>query len=291
MKVCFKCGFQFDADGWSCPRCGKRPALAQGFPSFAGQVSPAEGEGFRVEYFAELASLEAGNFWFRARNRLIVWALRSYFPEARSLLEIGCGTGFVLSRIATDMPSLRLSGSELYASALQFAARRVAGAEFLQMDARRMPFAEEFDVVAAFDVLEHIPEDEDVLAAMFNAVRPGGGIIVTVPQHPALWSRQDEYAHHVRRYSLAGLKDKVESAGFVVARASSFVSLLLPLMAMTRLAKRGPEKTFDPMGELRLPGPVNMVLERVLAFERILIQLGVDLPLGGSLLLMAHKTG
>ena len=90
------------------------------------------------------------------------------------------------------------------------------------MDARRIPFEREFDVVGAFDVLEHIVEDEDVLGQMFKATRPGGGLLVTVPQHPFLWSASDEHAMHQRRYSRAELRRKVER---LVSRSSE--SLLL----------------------------------------------------------------
>jgi len=132
-------------------------------------MTPEHPGGFRPEYFADLAVLEAHNFWFRARNRLVIWALRKYFAGARSLLEIGCGTGFVLSGIAAEFPALKLSGSEIHSSGLRFAAQRVPNSSFFQMDARHIPFSEEFDVIGAFDVLEHVEEDEDVLAGMYRA--------------------------------------------------------------------------------------------------------------------------
>jgi SAM-dependent methyltransferase len=56
-------------------------------------------------------------------------------------------------------------------------------AVLFQMDARKIPFESEFDVIGAFDVLEHIEEDEKALAQIFHAVLPGGGLILTVPQH------------------------------------------------------------------------------------------------------------
>ena len=96
------------------------------------------------------------------------------------------------------------------------------------MDARRIPFRDEFDVIGAFDVIEHIEEDVAVIDEVGRALRPGGGFVMTVPQHPALWSPQDEHAHHVRRYTAAGLRRKVEAAGFEVVRMTSFVRLLLP---------------------------------------------------------------
>ena len=157
------------------------------------------------------------------------------------------------------------------------------------MDARTIPFESEFDVIGAFDVLEHIEQDNLVLSQMYQAVSPGGGIIITVPHHRFLWSQQDEYACHVRRYKTQELKDKVAQAGFEVIKTTSFVSLLLPLMMISRLRKRNPDHAFDPLAEHRISGLANAVLENLLNFERALIRWGFPFPVGGSLLLVARK--
>jgi len=248
-----------------------------------------ESEGFRPEFFADLAALEEENFWFRARNRLIIWVLRQYFRDAKALLEIGCGTGFVLAGIAKAIPSIRLAGSEIFSDGLAYAAGRVAEAELFQMDARRIPFDSEFDVIGAFDVLEHISEDEVVLSEMYRATVKGGGIVLTVPQHAFLWSQQDVHACHVRRYEAADLMRKVERAGFVVERTTSFVSLLLPLMYLSRRGKRRQRDNFDPANELRVGGLVNRLLEATLNVEHCYFRLGGRFPMGGSFLLVARK--
>ena len=247
------------------------------------------GEGFQPNHFADLANAEAGNFWFRSRNRLIIWMLQRFFPDAKNLLEIGCGTGFVLSGIAHANPNLEVSGSEIHSAGLNYAANRVKHAALFQMDARNIPFENEFDVIGAFDVIEHIEEDEEVLAQIFNAVSPGGGVILTVPQHRFLWSQQDEYACHVRRYEAQELQDKVERAGFKVERATSFVSLLLPLMFLSRLSKRKPVESFNATRELRINGLMNGILESILDLECMMIRAGISFPAGGSRLLIARK--
>ena len=197
MKRCIACGANFWAN-WSCPTCAYSPKLIEGFLAFAPDL--AVGDPHNSPDFQTLSSVEAGNFWFRARNRLIVWAIRRYFKNPTSMLEIGCGTGFVLSGVSTEFPELRLSGSEASCAGLSFASRRVPRASLFQMDARNIPFRDEFDIVGAFDVLEHIQEDERVLAEMYQATKQGGGIVITVPQHAFLWSNVDETAGHVRRY-------------------------------------------------------------------------------------------
>jgi SAM-dependent methyltransferase len=179
MKLCLSCHLPFTAENWQCPSCGHAPEKrAAEVLSFA---QPEEGACFRSEFFRELATLEAGHFWFQGRNQLITHALFRYFPQAQSFLEIGCGTGFVLSEVGRSFPAMQLSGGEYFAAGLPFAAERVPGAKLYQVDARQILFIEEFDVIGAFDVLEHIPDDAAALASIAGALRPGGGVIFTVP--------------------------------------------------------------------------------------------------------------
>ena len=81
------------------------------------------------------------------------------------------------------------------------------------MDARNIPFESEFDVIGAFDVLEHINEDTEVLAQIYTALKAEGLMLISVPQHPWLWSSLDEYACHVRRYTALDIQQKIEAAG------------------------------------------------------------------------------
>lgn len=259
----------------------------EGFPAFSPSLA-RENEGFKSGYFSELAELEEKNFWFRARNRLILWAIHRHFPQSSKFMEVGCGTGYVLSGIRREFPEMALWGSEIHVSGLGFAASRVKNAHLVQMDAREMPFREEFDLVGAFDVLEHIEEDEAVLAQMHASLKPGGGILLTVPQHPFLWSQQDVAACHVRRYTRRELRRKMEAAGFEILLAASFVSLLFPFMMASRLlAKQVPT---DPMSELRLPDFTNAFFESVMNFEATMIKMNFHLPFGGSLLMMGRRT-
>lgn len=289
MKVCPTCRASFDSAKWQCPDCGTQPESILGFPAFAPALSKSN-RGFKSEYFEELALLEEKNFWFQARNRLIVWALRQYFQESEKLLEIGCGTGYVLSGINKAFPQMDLYGSEIFSAGLVHAARRTPDAGFFQMDGRAIPYRNEFDVIGAFDILEHIVEDQSVLHQMHGAVKTGGGIVITVPQHKFMWSKADEYACHVRRYAAIELKEKVMCAGFQILRISSFVSLLLPFMMISRrLSGRQKKHVFDPLAELKISGPINSFFEKCLDFERFIIRKGISFPFGGSLLLIARK--
>ncbi len=288
MKICSVCSAPFTLSTWQCPLCGHTPPTRNGYIALAPAPDPGDVR-YMARAFEKLAKLEPNHFWFRARNRLIVWALARYFPHARSLLEIGCGTGYVLDGIRQAFPQLSLGGSEIFSEGLDCAAQRLPGVPLFLMDARRIMFEDEFDVLGAFDVLEHIDADEQVLAQMYRAVRPGGGILITVPQHPFLWSYADEVARHVRRYRAGDLRAKLERAGFRMVRSTSFVSLLLPLMMLARRAKQRTDGEQDLLAELRLPAWKNRLLEWALNLECVLIRWHVPLPAGGSLLMIARK--
>lgn len=288
MKLCLHCKYIFSFDEWTCPSCGHQPERLNGIEAHAPEFANG-GPGFKPEYFSELSRLEAENFCFRARNELILWALRTYKPNASTFLEVGCGTGFVLSGIARACPKLALSGSEIFLAGLSHAAERVPSAHFMQMDARRVPFVEEFDAIGAFDVLEHIEEDETVLAQLHGAIKFGGVLLLTVPQHPWLWSASDEYACHVRRYTRAEIEQKVLTAGFELLRSSSFVTSLLPAMMLSRVLQRKNTKDFDPTGELKINAVLNKSFYALMMLELAGIRFGMNYPVGGSRLIVGRR--
>jgi SAM-dependent methyltransferase len=244
--------------------------------------------GFPTEAFECLSRIEPGHYWFESRNRLIVWAIGRYCRGARTLLEVGCGTGFVLQGIDKTFPSLLLTASDAMPGGLAIAATRVPTAVLIQQDARALDAVERFDIVCAFDVLEHIVEDEDVLRRMFRATTPGGRILITVPQHPQLWSRTDTYARHLRRYRRHDLIARIRRAGFMPLRVTSFVSLLLPVLAVSRWAD-AVRPGWCSGREDSVPRLINTVLRAVLSIERQAIRCGVSWPAGGSLLAVARK--
>jgi len=112
---------------------------------------------------------------------------------------------------------------------------------------------------------------------------------MTVPQHGWLWSPVDEYACHVRRYSASELKNMLESVGFDVVRSTSFVSLLLPAMLLSRVKQRHEQSSIDPADELKLSGGLNSFLYKVMQAEVSLIKSGINLPIGGSRLVVAKR--
>jgi len=287
MKKCLQCASAFESADWRCPFCGRQPRTDDGIPVFAPEL--VDGDGTDAVYpFEAFVRAETSHFWFRNRAALISWVIRKYFPAATSMLEVGCGVGGVLLDIRRTNPRARLTGSELLLRGLQQAKQRLTDVDFLQMDAQHIPFQGEFDVIGAFDVLEHIDDDESVLRQIRAALTTGGGIVITVPQHQWLWSRFDEVCGHRRRYTRHDLIGKLRTAGFEPVRVTSFTSFALPLMMAARRYRRD----VDLEQEVSVPVvPVNGLLWMLASLERALIAAGVSFPAGGSLLVVAVAKG
>jgi SAM-dependent methyltransferase len=299
-RACAKCGTTDEIpEGsplwpttWRCSVCGSGLSVRSGFVRLAPELDDVN-EGFDLTSFDRLRGIEDGHFWFTARNEMIVWLLQRFAAQAGRALEIGCGTGYVLFAFRKALPTARLAGSELHSLGLVHARQRHGQTvELAQLDARDIGLTDALDLVGAFDVLEHIADDRRVLDEFYRALRPGGVLIATVPQHPSLWSASDEVAHHQRRYKMGELASKAHQAGFMLRYESSFATLTLPLMAASRLHARLLNRGNGMKGvevEMKISPRLNMALRLVLSGEHVLRRLGFPLPVGGSQVVVATK--
>lgn len=290
MKVCLACEAEIYGNDWRCSHCSWHPQILDKVQIFAPNISGAT-ESYDPSWYAELATLEVNNFWFVARNRLINWLAKCYLPVNGNYLEVGCGTGFVLQMLCKTFPKWQIYATEAQPEGIGFARQRVpADVSFFQMDACHIPFRDEFDAIGAFDVVEHIKDDVAAISQIHAALKPGGHFMLSVPQHMFLWSKYDEAGCHFRRYSAAEIESKLKTAGFSILVSTSFNSLLLPLMMLSRAMKKGDSGgQIDVLQELRISAVVNTMLSAVLRIELLLIRLGVRFPFGGSRILVAQK--
>lgn len=251
-------------------------------------------DGFKREGFELLYKAEEKNFWFRSRNNVIIDLFKKYLgtSDEKKILEIGCGTGFVLKGLS-DFKSYILTGAEIHIEGLKYAKKRLADVEFIQCDATDLPFRNVYDAIGAFDVLEHIEEDEKVMKSVSDALKPGGKFFITVPQHMFMWSAEDEISCHKRRYSRNELNEKIIKSGFEVNYVSSFVTALFPAMYLSRLSqritKKSPSSDINSNNELQLNPVVNSAFESIMKVDEAFIRSGLSLPFGGSLVMVASK--
>ena len=180
------------------------------------------------------------SFWARSRNRLFKRLVEGNLkPTGKTvLLEIGCGIGDFIRHLA-DSERLQITGSEVYLKGLVYAKKNLPHVDFVQFDVTQGTIGIEFDMICAFDVIEHIDDDKTALANIHRMLKPNGVVLLSVPQYMFLWSRLDELVKHKRRYSKRELLAKLEKSGFDVGYTTSFVFVLFPLMLLSRIFDRG----------------------------------------------------
>ena len=235
----------------------------------------------RVVY-QQMAELDDRHWWYRARRRIIAELIRreAHPPPDAKILEIGCGTGHNLAMLAGFG---HVDGLELDEEARALSEKRLGRTV---MSAPRPELAgvpeRHYDLIGAFDVIEHIDDDRAALASIAAKLRPGGKFVMTVPAHQWMWSAHDVVNHHKRRYSRTRLKALLESSPMRLEKIGYFNSLLFPLAVAERAASklRGKESA-----DVKLPpAPLNIVLEKAFAAERYLVG---RLPLTPGLSLFA----
>ncbi len=140
---------------------------------------------------------------------------------ARTALEIGAGMGAAGALLAGRYDYLGLEPDD---DSFAVARRRseAAGGRAEPLDYADLPPASEFDLVCAFEVLEHLEDDAIALEAWHGLVRPGGHLLVSVPGAPGLFGAADERAGHFRRYDSAGLTAALRRAGLEDVRVVAY---------------------------------------------------------------------
>ncbi len=221
----------------------------------------------------KLAELEDEHWWYRERRHLLARAIEGLAPgRALDIGAAGGGNTRVLREHGWDAVAL-----EYGADGAAVAHER--GLATMRGDATSLPIADDsLDLVVAFDLLEHLHDDDAAVSEVRRVLRPGGTYLVAVPADPRLWSSHDVAVDHVRRYTREGLVDLLDRGGFEVRDVRSWNVLLRPVVAMRRRSISGSDlEDVNPV--------VNLGLRAIITAERYL-------PVGGlpgvSLLLRAQ---
>jgi len=289
MHTCPSCLDHYEDDTWTCPACGAEPSRISGYPTFTAGAESQQPAEFDETTYQTMTSFEARSFYIKSRFDLMYWAFRNFFPEARSFLDFGGGTGYWLEALADRQPEAALFGTDLSIDSLHVMKRRLGErATVFHTDAESIPFEDHFDVIGSFDVIEHIDDDVGVLKTLKRPLKKGGGLMVTVPQHPCLWSTLDTKTGHKRRYAGNELARKVSEAGYDVVLDTGFMaSLFVPQYISRRFLSQAEESTPDL--EHSLPAPINGLFRAVLAVELAAIRAGLRFSFGGLRIVCARS--
>ena len=233
--------------------------------------------------YQQMAELDDRHWWYRARRKILAELIRREVPPAADarILEIGCGTGHNLAMLSGFG---HVDGLELDDEAAALSEKRLGRVIIRSPLPELEGVSNDYDLIGAFDVIEHIDDDHAALAAIATRLKPGGKFMMTVPAHPWMWTAHDVATHHKRRYSKRSLRALVEGSPLRLDKIGYFNSLLFPLAIVERAASklRGKDD-----GNVSLPPrPLNNLFEAVFASERYLVG-RLPLPPGLSLFAVA----
>ena len=249
--------------------------------------APDELDDYPEDGFQHLAAAEAAHYWFTARNRIIRASLAEVLGDlrGRAVLDIGCGTGFVLADL--ERAGMVSTGVDMHPDAVARARQRLVGtavcARASQLDQWGC-----YDAVLLCDVIEHSANDVGLLAEAGRLAKLGGCILVTVPAFRSLWTEIDDMAGHKRRYTARLLHSSLKRAGLAPVFIRYFNILSLPLQFLQRLAARGRSDvaSLRAVADRVPPAPMNKLLGWMALADLPLGRLGI--PAGGSLIAVAQ---
>ncbi|MBF0154793.1 MAG: class I SAM-dependent methyltransferase [Magnetococcales bacterium] len=240
--------------------------------------------------FDRMASQEADLWWYEARRRFLVKTLEDLFPPARGeqtsrprILDLG-------SALGGNHPTCALHGEYvgLDLSPIATAHCRQRGVRLMVAgDAQRLPFADaSFDLVVAFDIFEHLPDDQGSMREVWRVLRPGGHVLFNVPCFQSLFSAHDLAFDHLRRYRKRAFVSKMASTGLRVEKASYWSFFIFPAVFFLRkVLKRATVDREEAESDFQAPLPtwVERILALLAALELAWIRRGGSWPWGVSL--------
>lgn len=291
--VCPSCRqyLQPAADKLFCRQCNISYPIIDDIPSFISDAILPTTFSFEISVFFE--KVERRHFWHVSRRELIHMIIRDLLKDRNnsgSMIELGCGNGSVARYL--EEKKISVEGGDGSLDCLRMCRQKTKMALY-HIDCNRTPFPDEtYDVVGAFDLLEHL-ENEDVALKEINRVCKKGGLaIITVPAKKCLWSNFDIFFGHKKRYEKEELAKAVTAAGFTIKRITYFMAIIFPIIWAMRCffgRKRYRKEEFWSNFQLTKTIPVlNEVILCITAIEKILLK-KANLPFGASLICVAQK--
>jgi SAM-dependent methyltransferase len=233
-----------------------------------------------------------------------VWTRRAMLarlgslPTAPTVIDIGCSTGYLLADLHEAIPDATLIGVDLVASGLRKAHDHTPHALLLHADARALPLESlSMDAAVSANLLEHVREDEQVLAEIFRVLRPGGRAVVVVPVNPRSYDCYDRLLGHERRYAHGELARKARGAGLAVLQDIYLGAPLFPAFwAVKQRNRRRHEQLRGQALERKVRSDMERTSDSALGrlacrLEEMLLAGGIRLPFGIRGLTVLERPG
>lgn len=171
----------------------------------------------------------------------VIMQFKNWLSEKKApvILDVGCGSSFMLEDIQRVFPKALLIGSDYVAPALENLAVETPGIPLVQMDITRKVFPDEiFDGISILNVLEHVEDDRTAMKNLFRMLKPGGIAVIEVPAGPRLFDAFDKQMKHFRRYAMGELVEKLSAVGFEVVSRSHLGFIVYPAFLVGKLLNK-----------------------------------------------------
>ena len=239
------------------------------------------------DYGARYRELYRRHWWWRARERFILNALRAHSPAGgwTSALDVGCGDGLFFDELS-KLPGMQLvEGVEPAASLVSPDGPHRDRIHVAPFDASFTP-GRRYSLVAMLDVLEHLSDPAGSLRHALELLAPGGVFVATVPAFMALWTRHDDINHHYIRYDKETFAALATEAGLRIDESRYFFHWT----AAAKIATRVKEAVIsgDPSLPAVPPAPVNLAHYALTRLEQRVLG-GFSIPFGSSLLVVGGR--
>lgn len=245
------------------------------------------------QYYKDYYILERRHWWFQVRANILKNILDNWSesPGHMNILNVGAATGGNNQMLETLGTVTSVEYERGCCNILEQEGYTVYHASILDL-----PFEDEkFDLVCAFDVIEHVDDDYKAVAELYRVCNNKGLVFITVPAYMFLWSKHDEINHHYRRYTLKSLKALLADFNFEILYKSYFNTFLFLPIALFRVLS----KPFEKSGNKQNKGSdfsvtqnesfINRVFYALFNSERKLLKKGISFPFGVSVCMLARK--
>ena len=245
---------------------------------------------YNQSHYRAISKVETKHFWFAARGQMLAALINRFIPEKHrgSFLEIGCGTGIVLTQL--QALGFDVTGLDVNEAAITYAKKRCPDAKLIRKSIYSFQSPVRYRAIGAFDVLEHQARDMEFLKRCYGFLEDNGMLFLTVPAGMWLWNRIDVLSGHKRRYEEKELSEKLTKAGFTVEFCNYWnVVLTLPWYMLYRAytMRQRPSSTIEVY--VKMPyALVNRVLLFFLQLEQ-LVFFHVKFITGATLVICAKK--
>ncbi|MFH1456927.1 MAG: class I SAM-dependent methyltransferase [Patescibacteria group bacterium] len=241
-------------------------------------------------YESKYYRLEENYWWFIARRDIIIKLIKKIgIDKTDKILDIGCSGGPLINSLKHN-GFINIYGIDISMDAINLCKKRGLN-NVTVMDGKKTQFKnEDFDVIIASDILEHIKNDHSALLEWYRLLKPNGKLILFVPAFDFLWSGHDKINKHYRRYNKSSLIKRLGETQFKVLRISywNFI-LFFPIYLLRTFQHFMLKNEGEPQDQLyELHSLANKILIVLLKTENFFLKY-FNFPTGVSVFTICRK--